>query len=511
MSLATDAAPTRLNIRAFGLSNHAVLAGASALFLVPSAVFALSLRPLPAVAVIAGCLAALALVVADGRRCDRALLAAPIEMPRLVLAVGFAAALLLLGGETHLFFSTPDWQIRDAVLADLSRFGFPVTYAVDGATYVLRAPLGMYVAPAAIGHAFGLAAAQTALLIQNALLLGSIFYLLMSIGRGWPHLILLVLFGGLSIVGALLRDVLQPGVVLDYWRWSLDSWHPYFQFSSSMVQFFWVPNHALPGWWLATLFLLQRRSNLDVATIGVSVAALSFWSPLAVLPAVPWLAWQLCMAGRSIVASVRTWLGLAVAACFAPILFYMVAASASIAHGNGMKRPDFGFWYGLFVLIQLPALSFLAVCWRRVPRELLGLLLVNGIVLLGLPFFRFGPNNDLVMRGSTASLAVVAFVFSLVLLDLTRLKTMAASVGWIIAAGAVPSAALEIWRSVSVPRYRVSDCTLMQASRALDRAKLPTNYIAEAGAVSPSLIEVRGAVTAPVEPKTCWPDLPPTR
>ena len=64
---------------------------------------------------LAGCLAALALVV--GRTGHNAAdpLAAPLRTGRLAGCIAFAAGLLLLGGETHLFFATRDWLIRDAV------------------------------------------------------------------------------------------------------------------------------------------------------------------------------------------------------------------------------------------------------------------------------------------------------------------------------------------------------------------------------------------------------------
>ena len=77
------------------------------------------------------------------------------------------------------------------------------------------------------------------LLSQNAIILGAIFYLLMSLGGGWPHLVILVLFGGLSLVGASLAYISVSNYRLDQLLNSgLDAWHPFFQYSSSMVQFF---------------------------------------------------------------------------------------------------------------------------------------------------------------------------------------------------------------------------------------------------------------------------------
>ena len=73
------------------------------------------------------------------------------------MATGFG--LCLLGGQGHLLYAAEDWLIRDAVVADLSASALPA-YAWNGATWVLRAPLGMYLLPGALGRLAGLGAAH---------------------------------------------------------------------------------------------------------------------------------------------------------------------------------------------------------------------------------------------------------------------------------------------------------------------------------------------------------------
>ncbi|MET0365933.1 MAG: hypothetical protein ABW169_14915, partial [Sphingobium sp.] len=74
---------------------------------------------------------------------------AGMEIGWRTLAICFAAAavLLLLGGEGRLFYATDDWQIRDAVLADMAKHGWPFDYWLDGQAQMLRAPVGMYLFP----------------------------------------------------------------------------------------------------------------------------------------------------------------------------------------------------------------------------------------------------------------------------------------------------------------------------------------------------------------------------
>ncbi len=503
MSLSTSPF-TDVRAQSFVVTNRAVVVLVSALFFIPSTLFAMSLEPLPAIAVVAGCCGAMALIVGRGAN-DVGPLGETVQVPRLLIAIGLALVILLLGGETHLFFATSDWEIRDAVLSDLVRHGL-TAYRIADTDYLLRAPLGMYMTPALVGRAFGLFAAHVALLAQNALILGSIFYLMTVIGRGWANLAIVILFAGLSIVGAAFlaaRTLHDVPFLLEY---GLDAWHPYLQYSSSIVQLFWVPNHALPGWWLAVLLLLQRRSSPDVATVGVSVAIMAFWSPLAVIPFVAWLLLVLARGWRQVLTSRRTWLGAMASAGFLPILAYMLLAASTIAHGTLADHPDVAFWYQLFVYIQLPALLFLAVVWREIPEDLRALVVVNGLFLLLLPLVHFGPNNDLVMRGSIAPLTIVAFVFGWVVVELTRQRRIAGFVGCALIVATTPSAALEIGRSLSTPRYAISDCSLMEASQATGSNGVPSNYVAPVQAIPKWLLDARAIPFAPSTKEACWPD-----
>ena len=501
-------APT--SVRAKAVPNHALVVAGSVLMFLPSFLFAAALRPLPTLVMIAGCCGAIALI-ASTRPQANGLLSRPIDAKRLALCCLCALAILTLGGELHLVFSTWDWLTRDAVLADLVRHGFPTGYRIDDVDYLLRAPLGMYMGPALVGRAFGLFAAHCALLTQNVLILGTIFYLLVSMGEGWRQLLILVLFAGVSVVGAGLRISALPDAPPFWLRWGLDAWNPLFQYSGSLVQFFWVPNHALPGWWLAALVLLQARRQIDVATLGVSMAGALLWSPLCLVAVVPWLAVSALVRPREVLLARRTWLGAFVAACFVPVLVYLVAGASSIAGGNTFERPDFSFWYGFFVVVQLPVLLFLLFAWRRIAREDRAPLAASAFVLLALPFFRFGPNNDLVMRGSIAALVIVAFVFGGIVVRATRERASIAWVGWFLVLCGAPSAAVEIGRAITTPRYAISDCSVMEASRALGETGLPTNYIVPRSLVPAWLLDADKASFLTPAARACWPDRVPPR
>lgn len=487
------------------ISNRALVVAGSVLLFFPSILFAAALRPLPAFVMIAGTCAAIGLA-ASFRPQEEGILSQPIDVRRVACCWFCALVLLLLGGELHLVFTTWDWLTRDAVLADLVRHGLPTGYRIGDVDYLLRAPLGMYMVPALVGRVFGLFAAHCALLVQNALLLGTIFYLLISIGEGWRHLLILVLFAGVSIVGAGLRVTALPDAQPFWLRWGLDAWNPLFQYSGTLVQFFWVPNHALPGWWLATLVLLQARRQIDVAILGVSVAGALLWSPLCLVAVVPWLFVSVIAQPRGVLLSCRTWLGALAAACFLPAFIYLVSNASSIAGGSTYERPDFSFWYGFFIVVQLPVLLYLLVAWRRIAREDRAVLTTSAFVLLALPIFRFGPNNDLVMRGSIVALVIVTFVFGGIVVKATRERAFIAWIGWILVICSAPSAAVEIGRALATPRYAISDCSVMEVSRALGDTGLPTNYIAPRSLMPGWLLDSNHVVFQKSGEHACWSD-----
>src|SRR5262249_497105 len=154
---------------------------------------------------------------------------------------------------------------------------------------------GMYMGPAAIGRALGLGAADQALAAQNGLLLGAILY---GFWGQFPRrklaaLTAFVLFSGVSLVGWwLLRTEARLPVSLEHLPSHLDRWSGYWEFSSPIKQLFWVPNHALPGWWLAFLVLLAATDEVSLGWFGLSLATCFFWSPFAAIGAAPFAVWR---------------------------------------------------------------------------------------------------------------------------------------------------------------------------------------------------------------------------
>ncbi|MFO1134361.1 MAG: hypothetical protein U1E30_04020 [Rhodoblastus sp.] len=496
------------------LSNGGALAIVLALFGAPTALFALTMRAPYAISLGAGALACIVIAARGLATGQGAFLGAPLDARRLLACFALAALLLLLGGETHLFRPTTDWYLRDAVLADLVKGGFPVVYRINGADYMLRAPLGMYVLPALIGQIAGLRGAHVALLAQNAVLLGAILYALLSLGRGWANLAIVLGFAGaaglirfLGYLGSGRIETMFPG------NDTIDAWNSLLQYSGSITQLFWVPNHALPGWLLAVLLLLRARREIDVATIGVAVALFLFWSPLAILPAAPALAYFALRAPRETLGAKRTWLGLIAALLCLPVVAYVTAASDTVPRPDILGDEKFWPTYFAFLPVQLGAAIVVWYLRARAPAEWLALLWVNVALLVVLPFFSFGEFNDLVMRGSIASLAILAFVFGFVLTDASTPRGGAGWAGVALVAVAATSAGYEVYRALAWKTYPVSACSVMDVAQATRRRVPQTNYIARVDARLQGLFGATGAplqtttwAPPPAGEKPEWPD-----
>ena len=492
------------DIMTLALTHRHLLRLALIVMVAPSALTSQWFRNGPAIALVLASVGAVALIATDRSEGSGAL-DARVKASDLLPALALACGLLLLGGALHWTFPTRDWLIRDAVLADMTRQqGLPV-YDMAGVAYYLRAPLGMYVAPAAAGHVTTLVGAHVALLLQNALLLGIVLHLFRVVGRGWTHVAIMLAFGGPALLGAaLLFPGLAriPDLVFSPDRsQTIDVWAVSYQYSSSVVQFFWAPNHALPGWMLALLIWLRERKDVDLATLAIGVGIGLFWSPLAILPAALWCFVCFARAPLATLSSQRLWIAVVAGLGFSPLALYVTTGAGAI---ESAARDD-ALFIVTIVFVALNSFALLYI-WRfraHAPATALPLVLFCAAVLVALPFFSFGPGNDLVSRGSISCLVLAAFFFGWIWLD-RDLPRPAFFVGAALMLLAAPSGLMEIARAVTMPTYAISDCTLMEANASLGSRAAPANYATPVAARPDWLLRPMTDAPAPLRERVCW-------
>jgi hypothetical protein len=491
-------------------SNRAVLKAVTLAFLLANLLFALRLGPVAALILIGGCVGVWGLAATSPK--GAGVLDAPLKPGRLAVCLLIALVLFVLGGEAHLLFANSDWLVRDAVLADLARTWSIPAYLQDGVRYLLRAPLGYYMAPSVVGRILGLPFAPVALLVQDTLILGGVLYLMRTASSGWRTIGTVLLWG--SFAGGVSRLLtpllLQPqplSNVLATPELPLDHWHPYGEYDSSITQLFWAPNHALPGWWLAVLLILYAEAEVDLAVVAGSVGALTLWSPLAILPAIPSVFARPRL--KAWFGEARSWMGLAAALAFLPVAAYLVISAGSIDHSSIiLTHGEFFILYALFVVLELPAAIFVACNIKRLRRPLRALFWISFAVLLVLPCSSFGPDNDLVMRGSIASLTIVAFCMGEILFGPNRPRLIGTTIGVLfIAIGAICGLG-EIDRALVTPSYPVSDCTLMQAFKTLSPGAPPVHYVVRPQSVPGWLAPSPRTWPGQAPARACWPKFP---
>ncbi len=331
-----------------------------------------------------------------------------IGWPTILACFAVAAVLLMLGGEGRLFFATDDWQIRDAVLADMGAHRWPFDYWLDGRAQILRAPVGMYLVPALLGGASQLGR-DWALLAQNSVILGLLLALGSALFEGRRArliaLVTVLAFSGLDIISTLLRQSLSGDADWDH----IERWAQQSQFSAHITQIFWVPHHAFAGWTCAITYLLWRRGLAPVGLFAASLPLVALWSPLILFGALPFAAF----AGVRVLLT-GAWgrrdilLCLVATAIAIPALVYLSTDAARV--GGGMNPLPLAV-YILVMLIEV--LPFLLPLLRD--RDASGdraTMLIAGLCLFLMPLWKIGINTDFQMRASIMPLALVAVAFA---------------------------------------------------------------------------------------------------
>lgn len=320
----------------------------------------------------------------------------------LAVCAAVAMAVLLLGGEGRLTYANTDWQVRLAVLRDLTVNPWPFAYDVAGGPMVLRAPLGMYLGPALTGDVH---AAEWAMWAQNSLLLTLVLAAgstLFEGGRAKAVALGVFLgFSGMDIVGQALAG--QPLTL------HLEQWAG-FQFSAPVTQMFWVPQHGLAGWIFAAAYLAWRRGKAPRLLLAVMMPFLPLLSPLAAIGCVPF---ALHAYGRSLLSRDILWAASAAGAAL-PGLAYLVVAGDSVG-ASATPLPLHS--YPIFILLEIGA--YLLALRLRPSSGAYGAATAWIVVasLLLIPFGRVGGGMDFAMRASIPALAILAVLIAEILVQ----------------------------------------------------------------------------------------------
>jgi hypothetical protein len=393
----------------------------------------------------------------------------------LIGLAGFAWA--AFGGAGHFFHANVDWYVRDAVLMDLVHTPWPPAYAEQGGDpVILRTTLGYFLPAAALGALFGAGTADAILYAWTGLG-AALFLLLLPLPQERERIAIalgvVVLFSGMDAAGVSLVSgyLPAPPLHLEWWAFPL-------QYSSHTTQLFWVPNHALPAWIAAAMFYRHWRNDAFWPTAMLVAVLLPLWTPFAAIGIAPYL-------GFVAVDRLRRGLGLRLPlALYGPSILLLALQARYLGLGLaaiGAGTPDQMVLdagrdllkYTRFALVEF---ALLAAALFVLLRHSRGLCALAFGVLAALPLvISFGPSNDVVMRASIPSLAMLA-ILCVRALDESRAaadRIPRALLIAVLTVGAV-TPVYEFWRALVGQRWAPSiERTLLDATR----GQLPPHYV----------------------------------
>ena len=361
-----------------------------------------------------GLLALMAWRVWVCRRRGAVHLSAALGLALAGVALLWVAAGGLLGGLPL----NEDWRVRMPVLRDLTLGAWPVSYGpLGGGEALLRTSFGFYLLPAALGALLG--GVEAARLLLGAWTALGVLLLFALVVQAWPVrrgaavaglLALLMLFSGMDLPGFLVGRAYTPA-----WGEHIEWWTPWMQYSSQTTLLFWAPNHALPAWLGVALAWRHRATGLALAPAALLVVAAAFWSPLACLGLLPLLALPAWAALRAELQGRTAWpwralLQPAVLAALPLLALFAVFVTFGAGHaaeGPGRVLSELAaptvLWHQWLTFQVLEWGALAGVLIAAGPRRLGAGFWVACALLLVLPSVRFGPGNDLMMRGGIAA------------------------------------------------------------------------------------------------------------
>lgn len=405
-------------------------------------------------------------------------LSSPINRWHWIIIACLAILWVSLSGLAGHFHLNTDWDFRMSVLHDLTAGSWPVGYGIfEGHEIILRLPMGYYLTPALIGKLLGGSeeAARWALWawtsLGGALFMGLAIHSLPAPRHTWQTAALLlgvVFFSGMDIVGTLMRDHAWPvpGMHLEWWA-------ELFQYSSNTTLMFWVPNHALPGWLGAVLIWRHRDSGLDLAAAGLLMLSVVIWAPLVAVGLFP-LVLVCTLRGVTLRDWRQAWIQPAVLCMLPPALLAMRFITFGVppeAAGTLSEAGALGPVLIRLLIFSLLEWGFLA--WLVLRTDYRHPLVWAAVLeLLLLPGLRFGPGNDIVMRGGIPALTLLMMAVLMVLTrPPTRDRSAQVAITCCLLIGAVTPYE-EIYRSFyPSPRYE------SQGRHFVERNGLPWHYV----------------------------------
>ena len=418
-------------------------------------------------------------------------------IPGMVLVFFLIVFWLAFSGAGGVGFQNADYTANNALLKDLIVQDWPLTFSLNNAQVPMVYYVAYYLPAAIIGKAFGWVFANIFLFVWTLMgvMLAFVWFWKLSRvsvkNRVGILVLLTVIFclaGGLDYIGYYVLK--ENTFVLNR---HIEIWAGYFQYSSNTTLIYWVPQHTIASWLITGIIIDSFYDKHNLKHLGMTVAAGILWTPFGLIGTTPFLLallfvylqpqnrWYL-FNWKSILFNV---LSIGLGSLYLlylgsnqfkfPIGFIWQVSKNYVSLVRSLLA--FGFlefaFLGFFVLLLIlmgvlfSHASRFNHSWHKriaaLEREFgitpiqFCLFIICLCVLILLPFFNIGFNNDLVMRASIPSLFIFWGFVAKVVANMSfrvrnKFDSLYVIIMMIIIIGFFPSIA-EITRSVK--RYQL--------------------------------------------------------
>lgn len=196
-------------------------------------------------------------------------------------------------------------------------------------------------------------------------------------------------------------------------KWHLEWWSGWVQYSSMMTDIFWAPQHALSAWMGIALAIRLKDTDASLVVFPLATAVILMWSPFSAIGLAPFYLWSMLRSIRS--------LRLMDAVSAVLMLLLVLVILRYLRAGNGAAAMVFmtvfdapclgsGRCYTMSNYLGFLALEILGflVILHFATRGRSAFLWIATMMLLLLPFAKFGGANDLNLHASIPPLALLA-------------------------------------------------------------------------------------------------------
>ncbi|MBB3947698.1 hypothetical protein GGQ73_003669 [Rhizobium skierniewicense] len=350
----------------------------------------------------------------------------PKKLKQVMIMATLAALLCILSGYSNWILPKGDWTKHYSLLNILATNPWPPTLEYQDQLGILRYSVAWYLIPSLVSKATGLSV-DTAVHLWSLIGLTTFFYMLGKMAPRWRYLApsIFILFSGADIIGTWYSGWKISPVHIEWWN-------GFAELPSNLTSLLWTPQHAIASWLAVSLMIFQikRREGPDLLPLVLS--CLPLWSPFIVIGVLP-LGLAYYITEKKIMTLFRPQVIATGVFVGFPILAYLLSGSTELPRSLVWQSPCVMAHTFRDAPCATPT-SYIVQSAVEVAPVTIGLLIIStsafrpyilasASFLILLPIFRLGQSNDLVMRSSIPSLAILFLLSAAAMCTISPKKT----------------------------------------------------------------------------------------